>query len=101
MNFITGRVSTMNEDMSAERSRNCRTSRSTLRRIQRSQSTSSGIRTSASNDSFQDKVNNMATAHTRPMTLETAENRESTAKRWISATSPSRRDIKSPILRCP
>ncbi|MNO07092.1 hypothetical protein D3C81_2291520 [compost metagenome] len=71
----------MNDDMSAERSRNWRTSRSTLRRIQRSQSTSSGISTNASNESFHDKVSNIATATTRPITLDTAENRESTAKR--------------------
>ncbi|MNN67380.1 hypothetical protein D3C81_1830100 [compost metagenome] len=101
MNFITGKVSTRNEETSAERSRNCRTSRSTLRRIQRSHNTSSGISTKASNDSFHDRVNNMATAQTRPMTLETAENNESTAKRWISATSPSRRDIRSPMRRLP
>jgi hypothetical protein len=100
MNFITGSVSTMNEDMSAERSRNCRTSRSTLRRIQRSQSTSRGISTSAS-DSFHDRVSSIASATTRPITLDTAENSESTAKRWISATSPSRRDIRSPMRRWP
>ena len=35
------------------------------------------------------------------ITADTAENSESTAKRWISATSPSRRDIRSPIRRCP
>ncbi|MNF11304.1 hypothetical protein D3C80_2125010 [compost metagenome] len=85
--------------MSAERSRSCRTSRSTLRRIQRSHSTSRGISTNASNESFHDRVNNIATAQTRPITLDTAENSESTAKRWISATSPSRRDIRSPIRR--
>ncbi|MCY1424652.1 hypothetical protein D9M71_404080 [compost metagenome] len=101
MNFITGKVSTMNDDMSAERSRNCRTSRSTLRRIQRSQSTSRGISTRASSDSFQDKVSSIATATTRPITLDTAENSESTANRWISATSPSRRDIRSPMRRWP
>jgi len=87
--------------MSAERSRNWRTSRSTLRRIQRSQSTSRGISSRARSESCQDRVNSMASATTRPITLDTAENSESTAKRWISATSPSRRDIRSPIRLCP
>ncbi|MNZ69542.1 hypothetical protein D3C78_878460 [compost metagenome] len=81
MNFITGNVSTMNDDMSAERSRNWRTSRSTLRRIQRNQSTSRGISTSTSSDSFHDRVTSIATATTRPITLDTAEYSESTAKR--------------------
>ncbi len=91
----------MKDDTSAERSRNCLTSCATLRRIQRSQRMSKGINTTASSDSFQDRANNIATAKTRPMMLETAENSESTAKRWTSATSPSSRDIKSPMRRCP
>ncbi|MCY1188100.1 hypothetical protein D9M73_291640 [compost metagenome] len=101
MNFIAGSVSTRNDDTSADFSRSCRTSRSTLRRIQRSHSTSSGISTSASSDSFHDNARSIARAHTRPITLETAENSESTAKRWISATSPSSRDIRSPMRRLP
>ncbi|MCY1508714.1 hypothetical protein D9M68_430340 [compost metagenome] len=101
MNFIAGRVSTKNDDMSAERSRRLRASRSTLRRIQRSQSTSRGISSATSSDSCQDRVSSSANAPTRPITLETAENSESTAKRWISATSPSSRDIRSPMRRLP
>ncbi|MNF80582.1 hypothetical protein D3C84_628290 [compost metagenome] len=97
MNFIAGRVSTRNDDTSAERSRRLRTSRSTLRRIQRNQSTSMGISSASNNDSCQDSMSIRVTAPIRPITLETAANSESTAKRWISATSPSSRERMSPM----
>ncbi|MNE04177.1 hypothetical protein D3C80_967000 [compost metagenome] len=99
MNFIAGRVSTRNDETSAERSRRPRLWRSTLRRIQRSQSTSSGTSNASSSDSCQDSASISATAPSRPITLDSAENSASTAKRWISATSPSRRDSRSPIRR--
>ncbi|MNP20851.1 hypothetical protein D3C76_1134430 [compost metagenome] len=60
-----------------------------------------GISTATSSDSCQDNVSSRASAPIRPITLETAENSESTAKRWISATSPSSRDIRSPMRRRP
>ncbi|MNN58477.1 hypothetical protein D3C81_1735250 [compost metagenome] len=101
MNFIAGKVSTRNEDTSAERSRRLRTSRSTLRRIQRSHSTSIGTSNASNSDSCHDSISINATAPTRPMTADTAENNESTANRWISATSPSRRERMSPMRRRP
>ena len=96
MNFIAGRVSTRKLDTSAARSRTVRVRVSSLRRMWRSHTTSSGTSTSTSSDSFHDSPSIIASAPRRPITLLTAANRLSTAKRWISATSPSMRDIRSP-----
>ncbi|MNN33319.1 hypothetical protein D3C81_1470740 [compost metagenome] len=101
MNFMAGSVSTRNDDTSAERSRRLRTSRSTLRRIQRSHSTSIGISSASNSDNCQDNMSIKATAPISPITADTAENSESTAKRWISATSPSSRERMSPMRRRP
>ena len=81
MNFIAGRVSTRKLDRSAERSRTVRVCASTLRRIQRSQTTSIGTSIRTRSESFHESVAIKTTAPTSPITLLSATRRLSTAKR--------------------